>query len=142
MLCCELGLRLRLNSAVLPACQHGSGVNSVWAFQHVPECAFDHAFVATIFPLHLATPKQNVLLVSFVVIVDSSQHGSSVMSDGCDFVLEILVVCYIETCCYCVEGQRHTNDDGLGGFYFLPCCYSRSFKFMSSLPNYLLCSCT
>ena len=45
---------------------------SVWAFQHVPECAIDHAFVATISSLHSESPKESACLSFFVVIVDST----------------------------------------------------------------------
>ena len=37
---------------IVDTSQHGSNVMSVWALQHVPECAIDHAFVTTISSLH------------------------------------------------------------------------------------------
>ena len=55
---------------IVDASQHGSNVMSVWAFQHVPECAIDHAFVATISSLHSESPKESACLSFFVVIVD------------------------------------------------------------------------
>ena len=47
---------------IVDASQHFGSVMSVWAFQQVPECAIDHAFVATIISLHSESPKEHVFL--------------------------------------------------------------------------------
>ena len=48
---------------IVDASQHFGSVMSVWAFQQVPECAIDHAFVATIISLHSESPQENVVLL-------------------------------------------------------------------------------
>ena len=49
------------------ASQHVGSVMSVWAFQQVPECAIDYAFVATIISLHSESPKEIFFVISVVI---------------------------------------------------------------------------